>query len=466
MRYHSLLVACVVAWSWCGTGSAAESEDVRGQLQRYAQARAALLQATPRERPAATDALQERLLEIARIDAPESRRLLEREARGPESTIASAAVLALLRTKNPESIELAARILSRSGTWPLPARVRVLDGLAEAGERGIACLVELVERGDPETRALALGSLARCRGSDEARRAILGQLRHPSPQVRNAALRALASFRHKSLVAPLIDLIEGERDAKLRLDALKLLVGLTGYNMGFVSADWRKWWELAERDFQVGKPEEGATSVVPHDLTYFGIEVTSKRIAFLVDASNSMLAVPGEKGMKREKPAGKERKIDLLKEELSRIVRALPEDAQINIVAFAKGFWSWKPQLHPLVGSGRSDALRFVESLACQWGTNIYDTLESALADRSMDTIYLLSDGRPVGGKLSRPEDIIREIGAINRIRGATIHCIGFGPDTAFLETLASENGGEYRATFRRDPPAKKKQQQKKRKGQ
>ena len=114
---------------------------------------------------------------------------------------------------------------------------------------------------------------------------------------------------------------------------------------------------------------------------------------------------------------------------------------------FHKVYVAWKKELHRLGGPGRREAIDFVQNLSCQWGTNIYDTLEFTLKDRRVDTIYLLSDGRPVGGKYSAPEDIIREIGAINRVRGAKINCISFGRETAFLKKLAAQNQGEYRAT-------------------
>ena len=81
----------------------------------------------------------------------------------------------------------------------------------------------------------------------------------------------------------------------------------------------------------------------------------------------------------------------MLKKELSRILRELPEDSRVNIVSFARTFHAWKKELHPLAGPGREEALKFVQKLDCNWGTNIYDTLEFSLSDRRVDTIFLLS---------------------------------------------------------------------------
>ena len=138
-----------------------------------------------------------------------------------------------------------------------------------------------------------------------------------------------------------------------------------------------------------------------------------------------------------------------MKDELARILRELPSQTFVNIVAFHRSPFPWKKELQGLKGRGRDEAIGFVRGLTTGFGTNIYDTLELALEDRRVDTIFLLSDGRPVGGKYSDPDDIVREIGAINRVRGAKIHTIGFGRETDFLKDLAAQNGGEYRAVDR-----------------
>ena len=78
-------------------------------------------------------------------------------------------------------------------------------------------------------------------------------------------------------------------------------------------------------------------------------------------------------------------------------------------------------------------------------GTNVFDTLEAALKDRRIDTIYLLTDGVPTRGRITEPGAILEEIGIQNRLRGVTIHCIAFGEESKFLEDLAKQNGGQYR---------------------
>lgn len=136
----------------------------------------------------------------------------------------------------------------------------------------------------------------------------------------------------------------------------------------------------------------------------------------------------------------------VLKAELTAILKKLPDETLVNIIPFHRRAVPWKKELHALKGRGRDEAIRFVHGLTTELGTNIYDTLELALADKRVDTIFLLSDGQPVGGKYTDPDDIVREISAINRVRGAKIHCISFGRENGFLKELAAQNGGDYRA--------------------
>ncbi len=409
--------------------------------------------------------LEEILLEIAALESDAALRFLAREYGDRDPTIAALCAGALLETGHPKAPGIVIKGYNRGGKWSTYAKVKVLDGLATApGEEGLAFVLKLARRGDFDTQTLALGSLALRPQEKKVVPEVLRALEHRSYQVRNAALRAAKRFRFKEMIAPLIERLTEEKDEKLRTDALELLVDLTGVNMGFEVRDWRKWWETAAARFEFSQKESGSTRVVTPDLQYFGIEVASKRIAFLVDASNSMLRGPdgrgGKKGKRgagkqggakkgggRRNPAGGGRKIDILKEELTRILKELPADTFINIIYFHRSSVPWKKQLHALKGRGRQEAISFVRGLTCAYGTNIYDTLELALKDKRVDTIYLLSDGRPVGGKYSEPDDILRHIGAINRVRGARINCISFGKETVFLKQLAAQNGGEYRAT-------------------
>ena len=64
------------------------------------------------------------------------------------------------------------------------------------------------------------------------------------------------------MIAPLIKVIEKDPEERLKVQALQLLVQVSGQNMGLVAADWRKWWEIAEARFEFPKDgKKGSTGV-------------------------------------------------------------------------------------------------------------------------------------------------------------------------------------------------------------
>ncbi len=321
--------------------------------------------------------------------------------------------------------------------------MKLLDGMARDGSRSaLAVVLKAARSRDPALRAIALGSLALAIADSKALERVLFGLKDPVRDVRSAALRAVVGVRVKDVITALVEYLGRERESRLRVDALKLLMSLTGHNMGLIGGDWKKWWRHEKSSFEF--PKEGAaevTSVRAHDLSYFGIEVSSKRIAFLIDVSLSMLPVTKTS----KKKGGSIRKLDLMKRELTSVLRKLAPEARVNIFGFDRAVRSWEKKLRPLSGSGRGDAIKYVRDIGTGGGTNIFDSVELSLADSEVDTIYLLTDGMPTTGRFSTPEGILRGTREINRPRAVTIHCIAFGADSDLLKKLAADHGGQYR---------------------
>jgi HEAT repeat protein len=406
----------------------------------------------------------------AELKLEPARKELEKGLDHLEEPVALHALDALIRLGAAPSSARIAEGLKR-GRRSVSFRVQALDALAASGsEPSLAALREAAHDGDPETRAIALGSLALVPGASEpAFQEILTGLKDADPSVRASAIRALARIRHKEMVPALIEMMRVEKEEKLKVDVLRLLLDLTDKNMGLVAEDWRKWWEVAGPVFEFPKGEKKVTAARSHDLKYFGIEVGSKRLAFLLDASGSMLetvdvyqkeaktsAARSEPGKTQPAPpaAGekeqpgrktKARKIDVLKKELARVIGELPRDTHLNMVTFSGVYKAWQDTLQPLSGGGRERALAFVKDITTAHGTNVFDTLEFTLRDKRVDTIFLLTDGLPTKGRFIDGPSILREVRALNRVRGVVIHCVAFGAESPFLKDLAKENGGVYR---------------------
>ncbi len=426
--------------------------------------------------------------ELSLVDA---RGELEKLVGHSAKDVSTAAVASLGKVGLGGSAEgIAEALEKRKGKGDVAFRIQALDSLAKTGtDQGLDVVLRFAQGDDPEMRAAAMGSLALCKGNPRALQGILRGLDDADPSVRAVALRVVAGagIRDKAVIGPLIGFLGKEKEDRLKINAAELLAGLTGQGqMGLVHEDWEKWWDGAEAKFEFPKEGDKAITNVKAqrkiDLSYFGIEVSSKKLCFVVDCSSSMLEMVAVKsggggggsaaGGDEEKADGKTtvgggedkgsggggdgggglvvkdgkaRKIDVLKKELARLLKKLPPDTQINILTFNRTFTAWQTQLQPLAGSGRTKAVQHVENLKTGTGTNVFDTLEAALKDKRVDTIYLLTDGLPTAGRLIEKDAILKEIQAQNRIRGATIHCIAFGEESPLLKDLAPQNGGKYR---------------------
>ena len=94
--------------------------------------------------------------------------------------------------------------------------------------------------------------------------------------------------------------------------------------------------------------------------------------------------------------------------------------------------------------AGINKALRYVDKLEANGGTNLFDALELAFKDVDVDTIFVLSDGEPTAGSVRDPGSIRRLVASWNEQRQIRIHCIAIGGTLKLLEALAADSGGEY----------------------
>jgi Mg-chelatase subunit ChlD len=146
-------------------------------------------------------------------------------------------------------------------------------------------------------------------------------------------------------------------------------------------------------------------------------------------------------------------RMEMVKEELFRVVKSLKADTYFNIIGFETNIKKWRDGQVQATPENRDAAVSWITALQPTGGTNIYDALEEAFGLASgkyamtPDTIFLLSDGSPGSGKITNANEILAEIARINRTRNVVINTIGVGTGgEAFLKSLAEQNGGIYRS--------------------
>jgi hypothetical protein len=159
---------------------------------------------------------------------------------------------------------------------------------------------------------------------------------------------------------------------------------------------------------------------------FFGARVKGRFVCFVCDISGSMM---GDK-------------LEALKAELIRTIRALPEGSQVQVTFFDDA-------AHVLVadwtrtGTPACDTLlRKIDGVGCGGGTDAVDALAYVFGQLQPvpHELFLLTDGR--FGRDPAP--------ALAQLNGGTdrtrIHTLGMGDDadTGVLERIAREHGGTY----------------------
>ena len=305
--------------------------------------------------------------------------------------------------------------------------------------------------------ATGLGDIddAKCRAK------LMKLLRDDEWQVRKAAFEVLSKSPDRELLGTLIDTLDDQR-GYLRARIYSALVAWTGKNFGPHPDIWQKFWAEHGETFHVLQEPlpKGFTFVDPNTPRYFGLEILSQDVAFLIDTSGSM-AIPYEYRTgsgKVVEVAG----IDLVKRELAQVLNALEDGEQsFNIVAFATRFRPLFAGPKKASSRTRKSAGKFLSIMRAGGGTNLYDPLEELVKDGHYEAIYILSDGTPTMGKIRETKPFLQAIDRLNRYSRATIHCIALGESSELLEALAESTGGEYRRVDHNDYTLDNNKQQK-----
>jgi hypothetical protein len=370
-------------------------------------------------------ALLKWLITVGLDDAQPSRReaakLLLQEAPPEAVRPLVERIRADLRAGRKKALELAVglhSLLAKDPTWRQDLAALAAAPDFENRMHGLALLLEL--------------------GADAGVTQAQQGLSHRAWEMRSLCLRYLTRCRDVASI-PLLIARYGKEEGRLAAELEHALFVHTGTRC-FSKREWENWWLKNQTGFALPHADtvrSGGTSSGGNTVVYHDIPIVSNRIAFLVDRSGSM-----------REPIGTDRKftrLDAAKEQLARVVTALPDTHHVNLIAYETRVRPLWDGLRRLSEENRAELLKATNRLALGAGTNIFESLEKAFEDRLVDTIYLLTDGTPTSGRVTAAEEILEEIRRWNRTRQIVIHCIGLGIDSDLLKRLAAENGGTYR---------------------
>ena len=290
----------------------------------------------------------------------------------------------------------------------------------------IFCIEALAQREDPAS-ALALGQV----------------LEDPRPEVLRAALKAIRVRRAGECVEGLLGLLERlekRPDALVLGDTRAALVEITGQWFDSLE-DWHKWWSYSKHEGQ--RPVTGSSKELLSTAErgqappkFFGTEIRSERIVFVIDVSGSM---EGERLAKS-------------KQQLMDCISGLRPGSSFTVACYSNQVRIWQPKLQPATQQNKDKAISFVETLRASGNTYTLEALMRAFDTADADTIVLLSDGAPTqnkpNGERWTEDEILSEVAGTNKGKQWQIHTFGFGAAggelVKFMKDLAEANDGTF----------------------
>jgi len=393
-------------------------------------------------------ALHDFIVEMGRLDTPESVRLIPAAAvRVASGKNYRTALEAVAQLQHVESVAELISLLQKEGT---DYREKILLLEAFGHRRDSTTLEEIFRHFDGKESLVVI-----------------------------AALRAATTRQAKETVPALIDLLERTWSIRDRvwLEARQALFRLTGQDYDNIE-DWRKFWETVKARFdpRESRDTDRRTRVArsKDSVEFFGGAIFSGNVVFLIDVSASMIKWDLDERYRGRNVARARQRLARVRRELAKTFKNLSRKARFNVIAFSDTVYSWQHELKPATRNNLASAASFVSKFVPSGDTHTDEALQKAFSDPSVDTIVFLSDGAPDKRTSNTPTliiEILQWLEDNNASRKVRIETFGFVQTgnwprkipglvgrrppiptetevqemVEFLKTLASYSGGTFR---------------------
>lgn len=333
-----------------------------------------------------------------------------------------------------------------------------VDALVVLGSENVGPTFEkLMKKKRPDSTPLVvIVSVAEKMDDDTSEDWILTCLEKGDNFVARNAIPVLEKRRSKKAIPILIDMLE-----KVGLDpstesyrVRDALVSLTGYDFDSIE-DWRNFWETRKDTLDpknLDKEFEGPTGLArkmpgtykPPE--FFGVEILSNRIVFVVDVSGSMNLWDKTEDGGGEENWRERRRMTRVKEQMKAVVSKMPPKSTFNIIRYSDSVVGWqKKGAVPASAKFKKSALKWIDGMNPTGATWTDRGLERAFQEKDVDTIILLSDGAPTRlGEKSKAlmEQIHEQVTKMNKLAKVTLHTFGFVGEPEYPPGQSPPSGG------------------------
>ncbi|MFN0242214.1 MAG: HEAT repeat domain-containing protein [Planctomycetota bacterium] len=226
--------------------------------------------------------------------------------------------------------------------------------------------------------------------------------------VRAQAIENLAKVGSRAAMLELVRWMELEPRTRLRFAILAELQRHSGLANGFDVAAWRSWAETITGAVTTGV---GGTKRAPvlgdTRVGFAGMNTLSDRVVFLVDFSGSLWMT---------KVGARTRK-ELVDGEMRKALQSLPKNTEFNVIPYTGEPFPWSDALVPSSAANVKRALEFFERCHQTGKGDYFGAVQLALRDPKVDTIVVLTDGAPTGGRRWNLELMVELLAEANRFR-------------------------------------------------
>lgn len=210
-----------------------------------------------------------------------------------------------------------------------------------------------------------------------------------SARVRTVAIANLERLKSRPAVLSLIARLEREPRARPKNEILRFLRETSGQDHGLDFAAWRAWAGTLQGPWSTGDVQPVTAPLGETNVALAGLPMLSDRVTFLIDLSGSMWDT--QHGTKTRK--------QLVDDKLRACLEALPGDAQFNVIPYTRAPNAWEKRLVRATRENVARAADWFERCHQHGPGNVFDAAVLALEDPEVDTLVILTDGVPTGGR-------------------------------------------------------------------